>query len=168
MNNFYADAPNNEEMIKRFNRNNIMSKNYDGEVDMEALAMANPDCLIHHYVVPEMPTTKKTEKYPCDYTQYQGSNQAKYYANGVMIKVQGTSSEKYVLSAANLDTNFNYTDNNNIPSGIIDGATQQVLTDGWSMDGGTAIPINFTCTKVNVASCENINNLVNQEWYNMF
>jgi hypothetical protein len=36
------------------------------------------------------------------------------------------------------------------------------------MDGGTAIPINFTCTKVNVASCENINNLVNQEWYNLF
>jgi hypothetical protein len=40
-----------------------------------------------------------------------------------MIKVQGTSSEKYVVSAANLDTNFNYTKNGNIPSGIIDGAT---------------------------------------------
>lgn len=85
-----------------------------------------------------------------------------------MIKVQGTSSEKYVLAAANLDTDFNYTDNNNVPSGIIDGATHKVLEDGWSMDGGTAIPINFTCTKVNVASCENVNNAVNQEWYNLF
>jgi hypothetical protein len=36
------------------------------------------------------------------------------------------------------------------------------------MDGGTAIPIDFTCTKVNVASCENVNNMVNQEWYNLF
>jgi hypothetical protein len=36
------------------------------------------------------------------------------------------------------------------------------------MDGGTAIPVNFFCTKVNVASCENANNALNQEWYNMF
>jgi hypothetical protein len=85
-----------------------------------------------------------------------------------MIKVQGTSSEKYVLAAANLDTDFNYTKKNNVPSGFIDAKTQQPIPDGWSMDGGTAIPIKFTCTKVNVASCENVNNALNQEWYNRF
>ena len=36
------------------------------------------------------------------------------------------------------------------------------------MDGGNAIPVNYFCTKVNVASCENANNAMNQEWYNMF
>jgi hypothetical protein len=51
---------------------------------------------------------------------------------------------------------------------LIDTATGNVLADGWSMDDGTAIPINYTCTKVNVASCENTNNVINQEWYNMF
>jgi hypothetical protein len=124
MNNFYFDAPNAEEMVRRYRRNDIMGDDRKTEIDMFKLAVANPDCLVHHYEVPAMPTTKKTEKYPCSYAQYQGSDQAKYYANGVMIKVQGTSSEKYVVSAANLDTDFNYTDNNNTPSGIIDGATK--------------------------------------------
>jgi hypothetical protein len=31
-----------------------------------------------------------------------------------------------------------------------------------------AIGINFFCTKVNVASCENANNALNQMWYNAF
>ena len=167
MKNFYADAPNAEEMVRRFRRNDIMDDNRTNEINMFKLAKANPNCLVHHYTVPAMPTTKKTEKYPCDYAQYQGSDQAKYYADHVMIKVQGTSSEKYVLSAANLDTDFNYTENNNVPSGIKDGTTHEVLTEGWKMDED-AIGINFACTKVNVASCENVNNLVNQEWYNKF
>ena len=45
--------------------------------------------------------------------------------------------------------------------------TETVLADGWSMDENAA-PVNFFCTKVNVASCENANNAINQEWYNMF
>jgi hypothetical protein len=53
-----------------------------------------------------MPTTKKDKTYPCSYEQYKGSNLANYRATGAMIKVQGTSSEKYVLAAANLDTDF--------------------------------------------------------------
>lgn len=165
MNNFYVDAPNAEEMVRRYNRNDIMNKSNDSEIDLYELAKKNPDCLVHHYVVPSMPTTKKTKIYPCDYYQYQGSATNKYRAEGVMIKVQGTTSEKYVVSAANLDTDFNYTDGNT-PSGIIDGLTGNKL-EGWAMSNN-AIPINFTCTKVNVASCENINNYLNQEWYNRF
>lgn len=168
MNNFYADAPNAEEMVRRYHRNDIMSDSRKNEIDMYKLAEANPDILVHHYTVPKMPTTKKDETFPCSYEQYQGSKLANLRADGVMIKVQGTSSEKYVLSAANLDTNFDYKKNGNIPTGFIDTKTNTVLEDGWSMDGGTAIPIKFTCTKVNVASCENINNALNQEWYNLF
>jgi hypothetical protein len=89
-------------------------------------------------------------------------------ADDIKFKVQGTSSEKYVVAAANLDTDFNYTEDGNQPSGLIDAKTNKVLSDGWSMDDGKAIPINYACTKVNVASCENINNLANQEWYNRF
>ena len=39
--------------------------------------------------------------------------------------------------------------------------------DGWEVSN-TAIPIDYVCTKVNVASCENANNVVNAEWYNRF
>ena len=79
-----------------------------------------------------------------------------------------TAFKTVTVFLANLDTDFDFTDNNNVPSGIIDVASNKVLKDGWSMDGGTAIPVNFTCTKVNVASCENANNALNQEWYNLF
>jgi hypothetical protein len=39
--------------------------------------------------------------------------------------------------------------------------------EGWKVSEN-AIPIDLACTKVNVASCENANNVVNQEWYNKF
>ena len=86
-----------------------------------------------------------------------------------MIKVQGTSSERYVDAAANLDTDFQYMDaaDQYPPTGFIDTGTNTVLKDGWKMSQN-AIPVNFTCTKVNVASCENANNALNQEWYNRF
>jgi hypothetical protein len=37
----------------------------------------------------------------------------------------------------------------------------------WSMDE-EAIPVNYFTTKVNVASCENANNALNQEFYNKY
>lgn len=164
INNFIIDSSNAEEMINRYHRNNIL--NETGEIDYSLLAQQNKDCLVHLYEIPKIPTTKNDETYPCSYKQLKGSDQFKCYADNVMIKVQGTSSEKYVVSAANLDTDFNYTQNNNVPSGLIDGETKEKLP-GWKMTENS-IPVDFICTKVNVASCENANNALNQEWYNLF
>ena len=168
--NFIADAPNAEEMIKRYRRNDIL--NDDRRViDPAKLAEANKDCLVHVYEIPRMTKTKKDKVFGCKYDQYHGSKDIILHAEGVVIKVQGTSSEKYVISAANIDSDFYNTsaDNPYTATGFIDTATGKELKEvGWSMDGGTAIPCNFFCTKVNVASCENANNAMNQEWYNMF
>ncbi len=170
MSNFYIDASNASEMVSRFKRNDILyltnSNTNMNDIDPARLAKANPDCLVHVYEIPRMTKTKRDEVYPCQYQQLKGSGVAQYSANNVMIKVQGTSSEKYVVSAANIDTDFVYTKNNNVPSGWKD-SEGNVLPNGWSMDG-QAIPINYACTKVNVASCENANNALNQEWYNIF
>lgn len=155
--NFIADAPNAEEMIRRFNRNNILDDRH--EISPTLLAMANPECLVHVYEIPRMTKTKKDLVPGCIYDQYHNSNSVSLHANNVTIKVQGTSSEKYVEAAANLDSDFT--------EGFIDSETGQNIS-GWSMDGGNAIPCNFFCTKVNVASCENANNALNQEWYNLF
>ena len=155
--NFIADAPNAEDMLDRYRRNDIL--NSRGEIDPQKLAAANKDCLVHLYEIERMTKTKKDKIKGCTYDQYHGSEQPVLHAENVTIKVQGTSSEKYVVAAANLDSEFE------------DGFTDLVNNkhiDGWSMDGGNAIPINFFCTKVNVASCENANNAMNQEWYNMF
>ena len=53
-----------------------------------------------------MTRTKKDKVDNCTYTQYHGSDQAVLSADTVTIKVQGTSSEKYVVAAANIDSNF--------------------------------------------------------------
>ena len=154
--NFIADAPNAEEMVSRFRRNDILDER--GEISPTLLASANPDCLVHVYEIPRMTRTKKDKVSDCTYTQYHGSDQAVLNADGITIKVQGTSSEKYVVAAANIDSDFK--------KGFTDENGEHL--DGWSMDGGDAIPCDYFCTKVNVASCENANNALNQEWYELF
>jgi hypothetical protein len=96
---------------------------------------------------------------PFEFDLYKGDPDVfKYHGEGRM-KVQGTSSLKYIISAANFDSNFDKFQENTT-TGLVD-------IDGWSMNE-KSIPINYTCTKVNVASCENANNALNQEWYNRF
>lgn len=153
--NFIADAPGANEIVKRYNRNNIIDER--GEISPGLLAKANPDCLVSTYEISRMTKTKKDIVPNCSYIQYKGSDQAQLTANNVTIKVQGTSSEKYVIAAANIDSEFK--------DGFIDANGNHL--NGWSMNPNS-IPVNFTCTKVNVASCENANNALNQEWYNMF
>lgn len=161
LNNFIMDAPNAMEMLKRFKRNDIMDPNRKTEISPTKLSLANPDCLVHVYTLTSegMPITKKTKRQGCQYHQYHNSDTAVLSATDVTIKVQGTSSEKYVVAAANIDTEFT--------TGLTDVVNNKHI-DGWSMDGGNAIPVDFFCTKVNVASCEHANNALNQEWYNMF
>lgn len=168
--NFIADAPTVTEMMERYNRNQVFDSR--GIISPDLVAKTNPDCLVHVYTLPTgMTTTKKDKRYGCDYKQYHGSDKVSLSAKNVMIKVQGTSSEKYVVAAANVDADFyNFDDPNYVPTGFIDANdnNKELKEEGWSMDGGTAIGSNFFCTKVNVASCENANNALNQEWYNLF
>lgn len=153
--NFIADSTNAEEMIERYRRNDILDER--GEISPRLLAQANPNCLVHVYNIPRMTMNKQDLIHNCSYEQYQGTT-TPLTANNVTIGVQGTSSEKYVISAANIDSKFN--------NGFTNADGEHI--NGWSMDGGDAIPCNEFCTKVNVASCENANNPLNQEWYNLF
>lgn len=162
--NFIADAPNSAEMIARYNRNNIMDER---TFSPTLIAQNNPNCLVHVYTLSDkgMTTTKKDLKEVTSYKQYHGSGIPVLQADDITIKVQGTSSESYVLAAANIDTDFGDKMRGMPTKDYPDG---EPMPDGWSMDGGQAIPVNFFCTKVNVASCENANNALNQEWYNAF
>ena len=142
-------------MISRFQRNDILDEN--GEISPTRLAEKNPDCKVHVYEIDRMTMHKKDKVPGCTYTQYQGSKNAVLSADNVTIKVQGTSSAAYGLAAFNLDSEFK--------NGFTDANGNHL--DGWSMNEGS-IPVNYFCTKVNVASCENANNALNQEWYNRY
>ena len=154
--NFIADAPNAQEMLDRYERNDIMDKER-GIISPSRLAEKNPDCRVHVYDISRMTLNKKDKIKKCTYKQYHGGNTPILTADNVTIKVQGTSSASYGLAAFNLDSEFE--------SGfkLADGT----VSEGWSMNPNS-IPVNYFCTKVNVASCEHASNTLNQEWQNRY
>jgi hypothetical protein len=93
----------------------------------------------------------------CSYTQYHGSKNPALFAEGVDIKVQGTSSASYGISAFNIDSDFT--------QGFTDAEGKTMSK--WSMNPGS-IPVSYFTTKVNVASAEHANNALNADWYNKF
>jgi len=66
MSNFIADAPNAEEMVDRYNRNDILDEN--GEISPTKLAEKNPNCRVHLYDIPRITTTKSDKVKGCTYT----------------------------------------------------------------------------------------------------
>ena len=157
--NFIADAPNATEMVARYNRNDILAQN--GEISYTKLAQQNPNCRVHLWDIPRM-TQNKMSKDPvagCSYQQIYGAGTEadQLTAENVTIGVQGTSSVNYISSAANTDGDFT--------EGFTDGNGNHI--DGYSMSENS-IPVAYFNTKVNVASCENINNMCLAEWYNRY
>ena len=163
LNNFIADAPSANKMIERYRRNDILDNK--GEISYEKLVKNNPNCHAYMYEVPFMTSSKDdkdTEDLKhCKYTELYGDyntlNTPYYEADETSIYVQGTSSAAYGIAAFNLRSKFR--------QGLKD--KNGNLVNGWLVSD-TALPIDLACTKVNVASCENVNNVVNQEWYNKF
>ena len=156
LSNFIMDAPNATEMMARFIRNDILDGR--GEIDPKLLAKKNPNCRVHCYEIPRMTTSKDDKIGGCSYIQYHGSENAVVTAQNVTTRVQGTSSAAYGVAAYNIDADFkkggfDYPDGSH--------------SEGWAMDKN-AIPVKYLTTKVNVASCENANNALNQEWYNRY
>ena len=160
---FILDAPNSNEMMNRYRRNDILDNS--GEISYEKLVQKNPKCHAYVYKIPKMTTSKDDKVSGCEYFElfgeYNTINNPYYKAvknsKGARIRVQGTSSAAYGVAAFNLRTEFQ--------EGLLD--KDGNLVEGWKCSE-TAIPIDYVCTKVNVASCENANNVVNAEWYNKY
>lgn len=175
LSNFILDAPTTKEMLRRYERNDILDNL--GKISYEKLVEKNPDCPAHLYEIPFMTKNKKDYSYPCIYQQYH-SNPKKpdYIAYDVMMRVQGTSSVKYGVAAFNVDSAFYHDKMDQSNQGMRDGdgnllryfddkgIEKEYYKGFWAMRENSE-PIDYSCTKVNVASCENANNAVNAEWY---
>lgn len=160
LSNFIIDAPNATEVIARYNRNNILNDN--GEISYTKLIEKNPNCDVYLYEMDHMTTHKKNDKVKgCTYRRYHGSTIPLQTAENVTMSVQGTSSAAYGLAAFNFDSEFvdGFTDYSINPSGE--------HIDEWAMTE-KSMPVNYFNTKVNVASCEGVNNALNQEWYDRY
>ena len=157
LDNFIADAKNANEIINRYNRNDILDSS--GGLDPDVLAEKCPDLRIIKLEVPVF-TTGKKNKVPFTSVQQiykNGRPVDNWISRDGIHNGQGTSSEYYGDSGRNLEINckngFTFADD--------------TTADVYSMDEN-AIGINYFNVKVNIASSENINNAGLQGEYQEF
>ena len=163
-NNFIADARNANEMIARYNRNNIYNENgglvstsASGDFSADALMKAAPDLRYIFLEVPQFTNDKDNKIDGCTvYFRYPAGTrpQDNWDCTGMRHRGQGTSSNLYGYSGRNIDlcmdrdeSLFTWTDEE---GNIVESSTV-TLTD-------TSVPTDYLNIKVNIASSENANN----------
>ena len=154
--NWIADAASAEEMLARYNRNNIYDQN--GDIDVQKLINASPNLRVITVEAEKM-TTGKSDEVTCkvSHVMKAGGNLHTFTGESVIMKGQGTSSAQYGAAALNLDLEFT--------NGFVfgDGSTADV----YSMTD-KSIGVNYFNIKLNVASSENANNVVLADEYNTY
>ena len=163
-NNFIADARNADEIIDRYNRNQIYNENSkiistsaSGDFSADALMKAAPDLRYIFLEVPQFTNDKDNKIDGCTvYFRYPAGTrpQDNWTCTGVRHRGQGTSSNLYGYAGRNIDlcmdrdeSLFTWVDEegNTVESSTI------TLTD-------TSVPTDYLNIKVNIASSENANN----------
>lgn len=166
LNNFIADARNAEEMVSRYNRNQIYDENQN--LDPDVLAEKCPWLRI---IKVEAPHFTNGKKYPVNNTTieyiYKNGDPIldNWKATDAVHVGQGTSSDNYGAAGRNMDLVLkSHKDFNNSPVITLgDGSTVSKVS--LTRD---SIPVNYFNIKVNIASSENANNALLQRRYNEY
>lgn len=169
LNNFIADARSAEEMIARYDRNQIYK---EGILDPDYLAEMCPQLRIIKLEVPWFTNDKDDKVYDANRPTiiecvYKDGDPIydNWTAYDCVHSGQGTSSNNYGAAGRNLDLIMkSYKDYGNNP--------YIVLGDGSRVDKVSltreSIPVNYFNVKVNIASSENANNALLQKRYNQY
>lgn len=166
LDNFIADAPNAEEMIARYERNDIYDEN--GNLDPDKLAEKCPQLKIIKITCPQF-TVGKDNKVKDTTIQCVHVGGDPILDNWTAVNCshsgQGTTSDKYGISGRNVRLIMN-NDNTEITMG--DGTTKYVNGEGKVTLTRTSVPNNFFNFKANIASSENANNALLAKRYERF
>lgn len=169
LNNFVADALSAEEMIARYDRNQIYK---EGVLDPDYLAEACPDLRIMKLEVPHFTKDKDDKVYDANIQSileciYKGGDPIydNWVAYDIVHSGQGTSSNNYGPAGRNMDFIIKpYKDYGNNP--------YIILGDGTRVNKVSltrkSVPINYFNVKVNIASSENANNALLAKRYNTY
>lgn len=157
LDNYIADCSDTDEMLSRFERNDIY--NTDGSISLAKLASTSPALRVFHIWAERM-TTSKNDEVTCkvEMTFVQGGEEHHFIATNVKMKAQGTSSLEYILAALNLDLDFS---NATWVNGNGEPITGYAMTEN-------SVPVSYFNLKANVASSENANNVCLTDEYNTF
>ena len=166
LNNFIADARNAEEMIARYDRNQIYDENQN--LDPDVLAEKCPWLRVYKISSPYF-TNNKSDKVPNTTIQqiYKGGDPVldNWTCYDCSHSGQGTSSNNYGAAGRNLDFIMN--------KSHIEGVTPYFkLSDGTVTDKitltRTSVPVAYLNAKVNIASSNNLTNAMLANRYNEF
>ena len=166
LNNFIADARNAEEMVSRYERNQIYDENQN--LDPDVLAKKCPWLRVYKLSAPYF-TNNKSDKVP--YTTIQ-----QIYKDGDPIldnwtcydcshSGQGTSSNNYGAAGRNLDFIMNKSQRDGVEPYFVLGDGSQ--TDKITLTR-TSVPVAYLNAKVNIASSNNMTNAMLAGRYNEF
>lgn len=162
LSNFIADARTADEMINRYNRNQIYDEN--NQLTKEHLAEKCPWLRVIGIEAPYF-TNNKSDKVPDTKIYYTYKNGNPLYDNWICYKAQhsgqGTTSNEYGQSSRNLDLIMNKDGAYFILGDGITQASEITLTRA-------SIPVAYLNVKVNVASQDNANNKCLAKLYNEF
>lgn len=158
LDNFIADCADTEEMVNRYERNDIFNDN--GTINETKLSQVKPELRIIHIWADRM-TVSKSDEVTCtvQLIYRNGGAEYEFTAQGVTMKAQGTSSLEYILAALNLDLDFS-------TATLWQNGNGEDIT-GYAMTPNS-IPVNYLNIKLNVASSENANNVCMTDDYNAF
>ena len=166
LNNFIADARNAEEMVSRYDRNQIYDENQ--KLDPDVLAEKCPWLRVYKISAPYF-TNNKSDKVPYTTIQqiYKGGDPVldNWTCYDCSHSGQGTSSNNYGAAGRNLDFIMNKSQ--------IDGVKPYFkLGDGTITDKitltRTSVPVAYLNAKVNIASSNNMTNAMLANRYNEF
>ena len=166
LNNFIADARNAEEMVARYDRNQIYDENQN--LDPDVLAEKCPWLRVYVVSAPYF-TNNKSDKVPNTTIRqiYKGGDPVldNWTCYNCSHSGQGTSSNNYGAAGRNLDFIMNKSQ--------IEGVTPYFkLGDGTETDKitltRTSVPVAYLNAKVNIASSNNMTNAMLANRYNEF
>ena len=179
--NFYADAVTPEEMLDRYNRNQIYDA--EGKLTPESVVAACPDLKVICIEAPYFTNDKADYVKNTTVTCRQGNGRSHdnwTFTNGFHVG-QGTSSNRYGAAGRNIDIIFGFdgthTVVSKIPENTVQGYVSKVeFADGTILTGADAkinlsdesVENSWFNIKVNIASSENANNALLQKRYNRY
>ena len=166
LNNFIADARNAEEMINRYDRNQIYDEN--SQLDPDVLAEKCPQLRIIKIEAPYF-TNNKSDKVPNTTIEYiyKGGDPIldNWTAYDCLHSGQGTSSNNYGAAGRNLDLIIKSNDDFGNNPYIVLGDGSQVSKVSLTRN---SVPVNYFNVKVNIASSNNLTNPLLAKKYNEF